>query len=138
TGAFNVVLDTVAPEAAVAALMDAQGEVQGEVASGGVTDDRAPVLKGTAEAGATVTVYLDNSSTPAGSTVADADGNWTLALGTLTDGEHSWQVKVTDAAGNETRGERATFRLDSSSVELSIDQANDDAGSITGAVLNGG
>ncbi|MDN4625448.1 Ig-like domain-containing protein, partial [Pantoea agglomerans] len=26
----------------------------------------------------------------------------------------------------------------SSSVELSIDQANDDAGSITGAVLNGG
>ncbi len=122
----------------MAALMDAQGEVQGEVASGGVTDDRAPVLKGTAEAGATVTVYLDNSSTPAGSTVADADGNWTLALGTLTDGEHSWQVKVTDAAGNETRGERATFRLDSSSVELSIDQANDDAGSITGAVLNGG
>ncbi|WP_262405689.1 Ig-like domain-containing protein, partial [Pantoea agglomerans] len=138
TGAFNVVLDTVAPEAAVAALMDAQGEVQGEVASGGVTDDRAPVLKGTAEADATVTVYLDDSSTPAGSTVADADGNWTLALGTLTDGEHSWQVKVTDAAGNETRGERATFRLDSSSVELSIDQANDDAGSITGAVLNGG
>ncbi|WP_287061639.1 Ig-like domain-containing protein, partial [Pantoea sp.] len=138
TGAFNVVLDTVAPEAAVAALMDAQGEVQGEVASGGVTDDRAPVLKGTAEAGATVTVYLDNSSTPAGSTVADADGNWTLSLGTLTNGEHSWQVKVTDAAGNETRGERATFRLDSSSVELSIDQANDDAGSITGAVLNGG
>ncbi|WP_256850206.1 hypothetical protein, partial [Pantoea sp. Fr-CA_6] len=56
TGAFNVVLDTMAPEAAVAALMDAQGEVQGEVASGGVTDDRAPVLKGTAEAGATVTV----------------------------------------------------------------------------------
>ncbi|UVV75175.1 Ig-like domain-containing protein [Pantoea agglomerans] len=138
TGAFNVVLDTVAPEAAVAALMDAQGEVQGEVASGGVTDDRAPVLKGTAEAGATVTVYLDNSSTPAGSTVADADGNWTLALGTLTDRDYSWQVKVTDAAGNETRGERATFRLDSSSVELSIDQANDDAGSITGAVLNGG
>ncbi|MDY0995545.1 Ig-like domain-containing protein, partial [Pantoea agglomerans] len=138
TGAFNVVLDTVAPEAAVAALMDAQGEVQGEVASGGVTDDRAPVLKGTAEAGATVTVYLDDSSTPAGSTVADADGNWTLALGTLTDRDYSWQVKVTDAAGNETRGERATFRLDSSSVELSIDQANDDAGSITGAVLNGG
>ncbi|MEN4590964.1 Ig-like domain-containing protein, partial [Pantoea agglomerans] len=138
TGAFNVVLDTVAPEAAVAALMDAQGEVQGEVASGGVTDDRAPVLKGTAEAGATVTVYLDDSSTPAGSTVADADGNWTLSLGTLTDRDYSWQVKVTDAAGNETRGERATFRLDSSSVELSIDQANDDAGSITGAVLNGG
>ncbi|UJQ26016.1 Ig-like domain-containing protein (plasmid) [Pantoea agglomerans] len=138
TGAFNVVLDTVAPEAAVAALMDAQGEVQGEVASGGVTDDRAPVLKGTAEAGATVTVYLDDSSTPAGSTVADADGNWTLALGTLTDRDYSWQVKVTDAAGNETRGERSTFRLDSSSVELSIDQANDDAGSVTGAVLNGG
>ncbi|MDW8847681.1 Ig-like domain-containing protein, partial [Erwinia sp. MMLR14_017] len=138
TGAFNVVLDTAAPAAAVAQLMDAQGEVQGAVADGGVTDDRAPVLKGTAEAGATVAVYLDGSSTPAGSTTADADGSWSLVLGTLADGEHSWQVKVTDAAGNETRGESSAFTLDSSSVVLTIDQANDDAGSVTGAVLNGG
>ncbi|MEM6162496.1 Ig-like domain-containing protein, partial [Erwinia sp. P6884] len=138
TGAFNVVLDTLVPEAAEATLMDAQGEVQGEVADGGVTDDRSPVLKGTAEAGATVAVYLDGSSTAVGSTVAGADGSWTLALGTLADGEHSWQVKVTDAAGNETRGESSAFTLDSSSVALTIDQANDNVGSVTGAVLNGG
>ncbi|WP_428944979.1 Ig-like domain-containing protein [Pantoea sp. FN060301] len=138
TGAFNVELDTAAPAAAVAQLIDAQGDVQGAVADGGVTDDRAPVLKGTAEAGATVAVYLDGSSTAVGSTVAGADGSWSLALGTLTDGGHSWQVKVTDAAGNETRGESSAFSLDSSSVALTIDQANDDAGSLTGAVLNGG
>jgi len=138
TGAFNVVLDTAAPEAAAAQLMDAQGEVQGAVADGGVTDDRAPVLKGTAEVGATVSVYLDDGSAPAGSVTAGADGSWTLALGTLADGKHSWQVKVTDAAGNEARGEKSTFTLDSSSVALTIDQANDDAGSLTGAVLNGG
>ncbi|OQP29319.1 Ig-like domain-containing protein, partial [Pantoea latae] len=44
----------------------------------------------------------------------------------------------TDAAGNETRGESASFTVDSSSVALTIDQANDNVGSITGPVANGG
>ncbi|MCX0498902.1 Ig-like domain-containing protein, partial [Erwinia billingiae] len=138
TGSFSVVLDTLAPDAATSALMDAQGEVQGEVIDGGVTDDRSPVLTGTAEAGATVAVYLDDSVTPVATVVADEAGNWTLPLGTLADGEHHYQIKVTDSAGNETRGDTVSFTLDSSSVELTIDQANDDAGSIVGAVLNNG
>ena len=70
--------------------------------------------------------------------MVNAQGNWTLPLGTLTDGEHSYQTKITDAAGNETRGEAVTFTVDSSAVALTIDQANDDVGSITGAVLNNG
>ncbi|RJT53527.1 carboxypeptidase regulatory-like domain-containing protein [Rahnella variigena] len=138
TGMFNVVLDTTAPDAATAALMDDQGAVQGEVTDGGVTDDRSPVLNGMAEAGAIVAVYLDDSETPAGSTVAVDDGSWTLPLGTLADGEHHYQIKVIDAAGNETRGDTVSFTLDSSNVELTIDLANDDAGSITGVVLNNG
>ncbi|MCT4715741.1 Ig-like domain-containing protein [Enterobacteriaceae bacterium H18W14] len=138
TGAFPIVLDTAAPEAATAELLDDQGEVQGAVAAGGVTDDRTPQLSGTGEPGATVTVYLDGATTPAGSVVVGEDGNWTLALANLSDGEHSYQTKIADAAGNETRGEEISFTVDSSSVDITIDQANDDAGSITGAVLNGG
>ncbi|MCT4703349.1 Ig-like domain-containing protein [Enterobacteriaceae bacterium H20N1] len=138
TGAFPIVLDTEAPEAATAELLDDQGEVQGAVAAGGVTDDRTPQLSGTGEPGATVTVYLDGATTPAGSVVVGEDGNWTLALANLSDGEHSYQTKIADAAGNETRGEEISFTVDGSGVDITIDQANDDAGSITGAVLNGG
>ncbi|WP_313363816.1 Ig-like domain-containing protein, partial [Mixta calida] len=138
TGSFPVILDTAAPDAAVATLMDDEGDKQGAIAAGGVTDDRSPVLTGTGEAGATVSVYLDGADTPVGSVVVDAQGNWTLPLGTLTDGEHSYQTKITDAAGNETRGETVPFTVDSSAVAITIDQANDDVGSITGAVLNNG
>ena len=138
TGGFPIVLDTAAPDAAVATLMDDEGDKQGAISPGGVTDDRSPVLTGTGEAGATVSVYLDGADAPVGSVVVNAQGNWTLPLGTLTDGEHSYQTKITDAAGNETRGEAVTFTVDSSAVALTIDQANDDVGSITGAVLNNG
>ncbi|OQP29525.1 Ig-like domain-containing protein, partial [Pantoea latae] len=117
TGPFRIVLDTTPPEAAAAKLTDAQGNVQGTIEEGAITDDRSPLLSGTAEPGATVTIYLDGAA--AGSATADAsDGSWSLALGPLADGEHSWQVKVTDAAGNETRGESASFTVDSSSVAL--------------------
>ncbi|OQP29351.1 Ig-like domain-containing protein, partial [Pantoea latae] len=117
TGPFRIVLDTTNPEAAIAMLTDAQGDVTGTIEEGAITDDRSPLLSGTAEPGATVTVYLDGAA--AGSVTADAtSGSWSLALGPLADGEHSWQVKVTDAAGNETRGESASFTVDSSSVAL--------------------
>jgi hypothetical protein len=138
TGPFPVVLDTVAPEAAEAVLTDDQGDEKGSVAAGGVTDDRSPVLSGTGEAGATVSVYVDGSSTPAGSVTVAADGSWTLGLASLADGAHSYQTKITDAAGNETRGEVVNFTVDASLVDITIDQANDNAGSLTGAVLNGG
>ncbi|ATM74959.1 hypothetical protein CRN79_03455 [Serratia fonticola] len=138
TGAFPIILDTVAPAAAVASLMDRQGDVQGEIAAGGVTDDRTPQLVGTGEAGATVHVYLDGSATPMGSTVVDGNGNWSLVFSPLGNGVHSYQTKITDAAGNETRGESVSFTVDSSNVAITIDQANDDVGLITGAILNGG
>ncbi|MEH0888533.1 Ig-like domain-containing protein, partial [Enterobacter sp. UNJFSC 003] len=138
TGGFPIILDTVAPDVAVATLMDNEGDKQGEIAPGETTDDRSPTLTGTGEAGATVSVYLDGSTTPVGNVVVDAEGNWTLSLGTLTDGEHSYKTKITDAAGNETQGEVVNFTVDSSAVELTIDQANDDAGTITGAVLTNG
>ena len=138
TGGFAVVLDTTPPDAAVATLLDDQGDDQGEVPAGGVTDDSTPQLTGTGEAGATVSVYVDGSSTAVDSVVVDSEGRWTLSLGNLTDGEHSYQTKITDAAGNETRGESVSFTVDSSAVEITLGQVNDNVGSITGAVLNNG
>jgi hypothetical protein len=138
TGVFPVELDTVVPDAAIAVLNDDRGDLQAPVTAGGVTDDRLLTLSGTGEVGATVSVYLDGSNTPAGSVVVNSEGNWTLALPELADGAHSYQTKVTDTAGNETRSEAVNFTVDSSSVAITIDQANDNVGSITDAVLNGG
>ncbi|WP_157799802.1 Ig-like domain-containing protein, partial [Bacillus subtilis] len=57
-----------------------------------ITNNTEDELAGNAEPGAVI-VITDPVSDSVTSTVADADGNWTLSLGTLTDGEHSWQVK---------------------------------------------
>ncbi|MBK4717187.1 Ig-like domain-containing protein, partial [Tenebrionibacter intestinalis] len=138
TGAFPIVLDTVAPAQAVATLNDDQGDKTGVINAGDVTDDRTPTLTGTGEAGATVAVYLDGSTTAAGSVVVDAQGNWTLPLASLEDGEHSYQIKITDSAGNETLSPKVDFTVDASSVALTIDHANDNVGKLTGAVLTGG
>ncbi|MCA2977072.1 MAG: hypothetical protein INH37_02180, partial [Myxococcaceae bacterium] len=62
------------------------------------TVDR-PVLAGTAEAGATVTVFINGQL--AGSSVADASGAFTLAPPTpLADARYTAKANATDAAGN--------------------------------------
>ena len=65
-----------------------------------ITSDTAPTLVGTAEAGATVQLTL-NQKTYA--TTAGADGKWTLTLpdaDALPTGAYTPLVRVTDAAGN--------------------------------------
>ena len=65
-----------------------------------ITSDTAPTLVGTAEAGATVQLTL-NQKTYA--TTAGADGKWTLTLpdaDVLPTGAYTPLVRVTDAAGN--------------------------------------
>ncbi|WP_407251810.1 Ig-like domain-containing protein [Klebsiella pneumoniae] len=48
--------------------------------------DATPVLSGTAEAGATVTIY--DGSTVLGTAVADEDGHWRFTPDPLGEGEH--------------------------------------------------
>ncbi|MEZ4515627.1 MAG: Ig-like domain-containing protein [Chloroflexota bacterium] len=56
-------------------------------------------IDGTAPAGSTVEVFVDG--VPAGQTVADAQGQWTLDV-VADGGPMSIQVRVVDPAGNET------------------------------------
>ena len=68
-------------------------------ANGNITNDNTPAISGTAEAGSTVTVYLDGSAK--GTTTADASGNWTFTIVTNTaNGPHTVNATSTDAAGN--------------------------------------
>jgi hypothetical protein len=50
--------------------------------------------------GSLIELFVDGSATPAGTAIVDASGNYQVISSTLTDGAHSFAIKVTDAAGN--------------------------------------
>jgi len=56
--------------------------------------------------GSTVKIYLNGASTPAFTTTADANGNWSKTIGHLADGTYSYAATATDAAGKYQRGEQ--------------------------------
>jgi len=82
-----------------------------------VTGDATPELSGTGEPGASVEVSIDGAVV--GTAIVDAEGNWTLVVGPLTDGTHEVSVVATDDAGN-TATDDGSFLvdLDSPAVEI--------------------
>lgn len=50
-------------------------------------------------AGIAVRLYIDGSSNPAGVTVADANGNWSVQIGAVSTGAHSFSVEVDASTG---------------------------------------
>ncbi len=68
-------------------------------ADGSHTNNTTPLYTGTAEAGSTVTVYVDG--TAVGTTTANASGAWSLTQPTaLPEGSHSVKATATDTVGN--------------------------------------
>ncbi|MBY0239695.1 MAG: DUF4214 domain-containing protein, partial [Burkholderiaceae bacterium] len=92
------VLDQSAPSAPTTTLASASDS--GASSSDGVTSVTTPVIAGTAEANATVTLYDTDGSTVLGTTTADGSGNWLITSSTLADGGHTLTAKVSDTAGN--------------------------------------
>lgn len=70
-----------------------------------VTSSMPLTLSGTAEAGATVSIYLDNSASPVAPTVTATGGNWTWSPSNTalqTPGSHVAVAVATDSAGNDS------------------------------------
>jgi hypothetical protein len=68
-------------------------------ANGSASNNNAPTLIGTAEAGSSVSAIVDG--TPRGTATADASGNWSFTLPTaLPDGPHNARAYASDLAGN--------------------------------------
>mgnify|MGYP002651338978 FL=1 len=92
---FGVTVDATAPAAPVIT-----GYADDTGSSDFRTSDNTLVFSGTAEAGATVNVYLGATIVATG--VADGAGNWTTAAsGVIADGYHTFFARATDAAGNQ-------------------------------------
>lgn len=92
------VLDTAAPAAPQAPVLAAASD--SGAPGDGITNVDRPVLSGTAEALAKVTVYDTDGTTVIGVTHADALGAWQLTATQLARGAHTITVRQTDVAGN--------------------------------------
>ncbi|WP_052767905.1 Ig-like domain-containing protein [Enterobacter cloacae] len=108
TPAFELELDLTPPDASnlrITGIYDAVGDVTGNIADGGRTDDRAPTISGTGPAGEEVVVYVTEVSgqREVGRARVDSHGNWSLHVsGILNYGMNTFTAVAVDTAGNTT------------------------------------
>ena len=135
-----IIIDTTAPaKPGVESVIDDQGPVTGPVENGGVTDDRQPTLSGKGDAGDTVTI-IDKGNV-IGEVAVGEDGTWTFTPDApLSEGEHAFEIVVTDPAGNssESSDEYIVIVDTTPPAKPGIESIVDDQGAVTGPVGNGG
>uniref|UniRef100_UPI0006886841 Ig-like domain-containing protein n=1 Tax=Leminorella grimontii TaxID=82981 RepID=UPI0006886841 len=136
--AFNLTIDTSAVEVSITALIDDVGDVTGNIAPNGVTDDTRPDITGSGKAGSTIKIY--DGATLLGSTTVASDGSWSFTPASdLGQGAHSITATATDLAGNVSNPTSAfAFTIDTVAPTAPvINSALDDVGAIQGSLSNG-
>ncbi|WP_240921212.1 Ig-like domain-containing protein, partial [Metapseudomonas otitidis] len=144
--AFELVIDTTAPldpgidpdGPGISEILDNQGDIQGPIEDGGLTDDTTPTLKGKGEPGDTV-IILDNGE-ELGRVVVGPEGTWEFTPETeLADGEHSISVIMEDPAGNQSKESPPwVINVDATAPDApTIGSIYDDAGVKTGDLATG-
>ncbi|MEM1045004.1 MAG: tandem-95 repeat protein, partial [Pseudomonadota bacterium] len=127
-----VIIDTQAPETPPAPALD--GEIDQLKAN-----EQVP-LNGTSEPGARIVVTSDKDGV-VGEVVADENGNWSLVIAPLTEGNHALQVTATDVAGNSSAASPAlslTVLPEDDAASLGTDGSQDLASLLSGFTGSGG
>ncbi|ATF48494.1 large repetitive protein [Citrobacter werkmanii] len=89
----------VPPAPVISSVFDDIGTVTGNVAAGKTTNDTRPMLSGTAQANAVVSLY--NNGTLMGTTTADGNGLWSFTpSGALSEGNHAFTASAANANGS--------------------------------------
>ena len=91
------------------------------IANGGWTNDRTLLVRGTTEPNARVTFWIDYGTSQAQPVVvrADSNGLWSVAAGSLGDGQHTFSALVRDAASNKSPlSPASTVMVDATAPEL--------------------
>ncbi|HCT7898065.1 TPA: Ig-like domain repeat protein [Enterobacter cloacae] len=101
---FALTIDTVNNAPVITGAYDnvAGGVYNGLVGNGGVTNDKTPELRGTAEANSVVYIVVGNYGTVAGSVTADAKGNWSFPVTTNYNQLYNFHAYSIDPAGNRS------------------------------------
>lgn len=108
SSAFELVIDTISPDASrlsITSIYDDVGNITGNVARNGRTDDHNPQVNGTGTAGDTIIVYVQDltGQREVGRAQVRSDGTWSLEVSSaLAYGKHSFTAIEVDAAGNTT------------------------------------
>ncbi|EMR5937664.1 hypothetical protein WJX37_005858, partial [Klebsiella oxytoca] len=134
--AFELTVDTVVTPVSGLQVTDDVAGHTGPLTSGDLTNDATPALSGTAEAGATVTIY--DGDTVLGTVVAGEDGRWSYTPDALDEGSHSLSTTVTDKAGNVSeRSPAFELTVDTVVTPVSDLQVTDDVAGHTGPLTSG-
>ncbi|MHC5351444.1 Ig-like domain-containing protein [Metapseudomonas furukawaii] len=136
--AYKFSIDTLPPAVpTILKAFDNVGDLQGDLASGALTDDRTPTLSGKAEAG--VTLMVHGNGKLLGTAVANAAGEWSFTPpADLLDGQHSFTAIARDLAGNLS-GESDAFELtlgEDRTQAPTLDSVLDNVGAIQGALVH--
>jgi nitrous oxidase accessory protein NosD len=86
--------------------------------SDNITNINTPTLTGAAEPGSTVQLF--DGMTLVGTTVADGSGMWSIALGVLADGVHTFTAVATDLANNVSSSAPLAVTIDTIGQPSSI------------------
>ena len=113
--AVEIMVDTIAPEAPVLDLTAVSDS--GSSATDNITSDTTPTFSGTAEANAFVSLYAGD--TYIGGGYADASGDWSITIDSLSDGDHNITAKALDGYYSSDPSEPLTITIDSSEPTLS-------------------
>ncbi len=128
-----ITIDTTTPMPVITALVEDTGASD----SDGITSDTTPTLSGTAEAGSTVTLFLDGSIV--GNTTANSSGNWSYAQTTaLSEGTYAFTAQATDIADNTSALSAAiALTIDTTPpVDPTITAFSDDSGVVGDRLTN--
>ncbi|WP_116424974.1 Ig-like domain-containing protein [Pseudomonas citronellolis] len=134
--ALDFVVDSTPAFVTIDMALDQVESITGEVANGGVTNDRQPTLVGTATPGALV--IISEAGFVLGSVVADTEGNWSLRLSVgQSDDEHHYTAEVQSATGATAQAEFSLV-IDTKAPDRPIlDAVLDNAGLLQGSLASG-
>lgn len=117
-GTPTLSFDTLAPNAPSIPALDTDS---GASSSDRITKDDTPTFSGTAEAGATITLFGTDGSVIGSGTAGALDGAWSITTSVLGEGAHTVTAQARDAAGNTGAASAAqAVTIDKTAPSLAI------------------
>ncbi|MDV0594582.1 MULTISPECIES: Ig-like domain-containing protein [unclassified Enterobacter] len=149
TASQVVTVDTTPPTTVgtVVSYTDGEGERQGTFGSAVATDDNSPLINGTLnrapDDGEIVQLYRDGILL--GQVTMNGSASWSFQDNGLSDGNHTYIVRVTDKAGNYTESDGFILNVDTSiptttaaiTAQTTSDTTPIVSGTVSADLLNG-